>query len=161
MLRTLAVAAVAAALAAPHAASAAPPSPHSCTVKIEGASTPTDPANLVATGAVAVAAAEVVCAYDVVNTAPSTWLGGWSGHISMGIQDGAGNTFAGCANGPNPTDAIGPVLVLRTVQHCVIPVTDPRRRGDVYVRVDWATIQGGTYVCCASRTIRITPVGVL
>ncbi|HVF20892.1 MAG TPA: hypothetical protein VNA14_11720 [Mycobacteriales bacterium] len=148
---------VVAALLAPQAAVAAPPSPLRCAPMLEGAVTSGDAGDQAGTGVVAVGAAQIVCNYDPA-TPPTEYAGGWSGHITMWIQDSAGNTFPGCSTGAIAIQAVGPVLVLRAEKTCAIPVTDRRR--SIYLRVDWATIQGSTYLCCGTRRIPIYPVGV-
>lgn len=156
----LAAAAAVAALAAPQPASAAPPPhPSSCTATLEAVATPADPGGLVATGVVAVGAAEIVCTRDVLATPPGDYLAGWSGHITIYFQTPSG-IRGDCAHGPDVFDAVGPVLVLAAVQHCFIPVSDPAHTQPLELVVHWATLAPGYYLCCQSKTVWATPVGI-
>lgn len=163
-LRTLVTAlAVAGGLAVPQSASATPPDPTTCTPVLELVATPAQPAGLVDVAVLAVGSAQVVCTHDPLNSTVNEMTRLW-GHISVSIQVD-GTTPPGCATGPLEIPAVGPVLVLATVQTCLIPVTDPLRLGTVSMVVHWATLEKNlltvtAYDCCDSRRVFATPVGL-
>lgn len=158
--RFLALASVVTAFAAPQHASAAPPSPHSCTAKLEAVATPADPGGIVATGVVAVGSAQIICTRDVLTTPPADYVNGWWGHITIYFQTTGGYFPANCGHGPDVINAVGPVLVLAAVQQCVIPVSVAQRTQPLEMVVHWATLDARNYLCCATRVVRATPVGV-
>ena len=161
LTRLIAVPALAAALAVPQAASAVPPDPWECVATIEGVATPADPLGLVATGVVAVAAAQVVCVHDLLDSSVNHLLEPWHGHITMTIKTQSGYTPPGCSHGPEKPDAVGPLLVMNAVQTCTIPVSDLNRLDTLVAYVDWAAADNnGNYKCCQQLSTRLVPVGV-
>jgi hypothetical protein len=170
--KIVAVAAVIAGLIAPQSAHASDPPPHpsTCLPKVEVAATPADPAGIVATGVVAVASAQIVCTWVHSNPLDHTvnQLVNWSGHITIYFQTSSGILLS-CAHGPDRIPGVGPLLVLAAVQTCFIPVSDPARLNTLEVVVHWATLAppgpgtppDGYYVCCDSRVVQATPVGVV
>lgn len=156
----LAAAAAACSLAVP-AGATPPPHPASCLPKIEAVATPPDVASLVATGRVAVGAAQVVCTRDLLNSTPNDDLAKWWGHITIYWQTSSGYIVPGCGHGPDVIDAVGPVLVLHAEQTCVVSVNDSHRGERLDLVVIWATLDANTYDCCVTKVVPATPVGVL
>lgn len=141
---------------APQAGATPPPDPHTCTATLEGAVVPANPAGLIQTAAIVVAAGEVVCLRDVLNSTPNETLSTYSGHITIAIVTDQGDLL--CDKGPVVANSVGPVLVNAIDIECIVPVTDPRRTRPLKAVLHWATLS--PYWCCDSIETPLSPVGV-
>lgn len=156
-LRTYAAAVLcAASLAAPAAAN--PPHPNACTAVGSGAVVPANPGGLASTAAVVAFGADVVCAKDLLATPPQEHADLYKGHLTVVLLAQNGGAVCGARSAVSEWPSVGSVLVMAVHDVCVIPVTDARRLQPLSVQIYWATLS--PYVCCGSKNVPITPVGV-
>lgn len=160
--RYLATVAVVGGLLAPNAAAAPPPppAPQDCLASLEAALVPANPGNLLVTGAVIVASAQVVCVRDTdpLDQSVNDMATPYGGHTSMQVWTTDTNERL-CDFGPKVHTSVGPLLVMPMEikpLDCDLGVSNPRRTRPLLVILHFATQY--PYRCCDTRVVYLSPI---
>ena len=160
----LAAAAVLGGTLAPSAGAAPPPppAPQDCLASHEAALVQANPGNLVVTGGVVVAAAQVVCVRDTdpLGQSVNDITSPYQGHTSLEVWTTDTNERI-CGFGPKVHTSVGPVLVMDMEilpAQCDLGVSNPRRTNPLLVILHFATQH--PYNCCDTRVVYLSPLPV-
>lgn len=160
----LAVTAVIGGVLAPNAGAIPPstPAPEDCLASLEAALVPANPGNLLVTGAVVVATAQVVCVRetDPLDQSVNDMTTSYGGHTTLEVWTTDTNQRL-CGFGPKVHTSVGPLLVMDMEilpTQCDLGVSNPNRTRPLLVILHFATQH--PYQCCDTRVVYLSPLPV-